>query len=324
MGLFGSKINDRIGVKNFELRNFTSEIFGGKLASLPQFAMDDKGIDFLLADGDILVTQGLSNYNMNTFGPRKNYELAIRVPFNWNYSSSDKHEMWIVELMQSIIQGAIDGEKPISEKYLKVYDEPFHYTSYMNSVTLCRIACKKLTNGTEVNFMMVVPLYESELVDNHYLESSFDIKGLAWQRASLARGNEYYETLDDYYPYECTTDAQAMEEYEAVKRDALPNWNSDQIVCRVSSGVLDYNNKIGYMYRAEPEGDFSGWYFIESESEFAKGTSDGLPLDFYANLDSDLYTMAFQHPEIVPMLHKRPGKAYMLVENGTYEEVTEY
>ena len=76
--------------------------------------------------------------------------------------------------------------------------------------------------------------------------------------------------------------------------------------------------------RAEPEGDFSGWYFLDYESEFVKGTSDNLPLDFYANLDSDLYTIAFQHPEIVYMLHKRPGKAYMLTEKDTYEEVTEY
>ncbi|MBR4325568.1 MAG: DUF2185 domain-containing protein [Bacteroidales bacterium] len=324
MGLFGSRNNDRIGVKNLELRSFTGEVFGGKLASLPQFAIDDKGIDFLLADGDVLVTQGLSNYDMRTFGPSKYYELAVRVPFNWDYSSSDQHEMWIVDMLHSIIKGALNGEQTISEKYLKIFDQPFHYTSYLNSVALCRIAGKKLATGKEVSFMMAVPLYESELVDNHYLEPSFDLKGLAWQRASLARGNEYFETLDDYYPYECTTDTQAMEEYEAVKHETLPNWNSDQIGCRVSSGVLDYNNKVGYMYRAEPEGDFSGWYFIESESEFAKGTSDNLPLDFYANLDSDLYTMAFQHPEIVEMLHKRPGKAYMLAENGRYEEVTEY
>ncbi len=324
MGLFGSKNNDRIGVKNLELRNFICEVFGRKIASLPQFALEDKGIDFLLVDGDVLVTEGLSNYDMGIFGPRKNYELAIRVPFNWNYSSADSHETWIVELLKAIVYDAIDGARHISEKYLKVFENPFHYTSYLNSVTLCRVAGKTLANGRDVSFMMAVPLYESELVDNHYLEPSFDLKGLAWQRASLARGNEYFETLDDYYPYECSDDVQALEEYEVIKIDALPGWDSDVIGCRVSTGVLDYNNKVGYMYRATPEDDFSGWYFLESESEFVRGTSDGLPLDFYANLDSDLYTIAFQHPEIVPMLHKRPGKAYILTENDTYEEVTEY
>ena len=325
MGLFGSKGNENIGIKSLGIRSFIGEVFGRKIAALPEFAMEEQQVEFLLVDNDVLVTQGFSNYNMKHFGQQKYYELAIRVPYNWDYSSSsNKHETWIVELLQAIVKEAIDGNRPVSENYLKVFDKPFHYSSYLNSVTLCHVANKIVGNGKEINFMMVVPLYESELVDNHYLEPSFDIKGLAWQRACLARGNEYFETLDDYYPYECTTDTQAMEDYEAAKRDALPDWDDDRIGCRVSTGVLDYNNKIAYMYRADPEGDFTGWYFLEYESEFVKGTSDNLPLDFYANLDSDLYTIAFQHPEILPMLHRRPGKAYMLTENDTYEEVTEY
>lgn len=324
MGLFDTKNNDRIGVKNLELRNFVGDVFGHRIATLPQFAIADKGIDFILADGDVLLTQGLSNYDMKTLGTHKNYELAIRVPYNWNYSLNDSHEMWIVEMMHAIVNDAVDGKHPISDKYLKIFDKPFHYTTYLNSATLCRVADKQLANGKNVGFMMVVPLYESEIVDNHYLEPSFDIKGLAWQRAFLSRANEYFETLDDYYPYECEMDTQAMEEYVGVKKETLPDWDSDCIGCRVSSGVLDCNNKVGYMYRATPEGDFSGWYFLESESEFVRGVSDGLPLDFYANLDSDLYTIAFQHPEIVKMLHKKPGKAYILTENDTFEELDEY
>ncbi|MBQ2097260.1 MAG: suppressor of fused domain protein, partial [Bacteroidales bacterium] len=259
MGLFGSKGNENIGVKSLGIRSFIGEVFGRKIAALPDFAMEEQQVDFLLVDNDVLVTQGFSNYNMKHFGPQKYYELAIRVPFNWDYASSDKHETWIVELLQTIVKEAIEGNRPVSDNYLKVFDKPFHYSSYLNSVTLCHVANKIVGNGKEINFMMVVPLYESELVDNHYLEPSFDLKGLAWQRACLARGNEYFETLDDFYPYECTMDAQAMEEYEAVKRETLPDWNDDRIGCRVSSGVLDYNNKVAYMYRAEPEGDFSGW-----------------------------------------------------------------
>ena len=115
MGLFGSKGNENIGVKSLGIRSFIGEVFGRKIAALPQFAMEEKQVEFLLVDNDVLVTQGFSNYNMKHFGPQKYYELAIRVPFNWDYASSDKHETWIVELLQTIVKEAIEGNRPVSD-----------------------------------------------------------------------------------------------------------------------------------------------------------------------------------------------------------------
>ena len=168
---------------------------------------------------------------------------------------------------------------------------------------------------------MVVPLYESELDDDYYLQESSDLKGLAWQQASLLRGNEYFETLDDYYPYD-DTDTEAMSEYFAIRDQALPGWkvDTDAVGCRVSSGILNSKNKIGYMYRTRPDGDFSGWYFLEVESAFLTG-SDDLPLDYYADTDSDLFTVAFLFPKIARYLKSLPGSAFELIENGEYVHV---
>ena len=74
------------------------------------------------------------------------------------------------------------------------------------------------------------------------------------------------------------------------------------------------------MYRTRPDGDFSGWYFLEVESGFLTD-GDDLPLDYYADSDSDLFTVAFLFPEIAQYLKSLPGTAYELTESGKYIHV---
>lgn len=327
MGIFklfgggsGNKRSDG-HVFNIELINFMREAFGRNITRLRMFDMPQYAIEFMLIDNDMLVTSGLSSYPMHDGISDSRFELAIRVPYQWKRDSDSLRHTWFVKIVQDIIENALNGKKPIKLGYLHVFDHPFYYISDLNSVTLYNIAEKRLQNGTVVDFMMVVPLYESELDDDYYLQESSDLKGLAWQQASLLRGNEYFETLDDYYPYD-DSDTEAMSEYFSIRDQALPGWNpdTDAIGCRVSSGILNSKNKIGYMYRARPEGDFSGWYFLEVESAFLTGSED-LPLDYYADSDSDLFTVAFLFPKIARHLKSLPGSAYELSENGEYVHV---
>lgn len=309
------------GVLNLELVNFMREAFGRDVKRVKRFDMAQYSIEFLLIDDDLLITCGLSSHKLATGNREQNFELAIRVPYRWDSNSNSLRHTWFVNLMQNIIIQAISGIYPIKNDYLQTFDHPFHYTSELNSVTLYNIAEKRLQNGTVVDFMMVVPLFQSELEDDYYKQESSDLKGLAWQQASLYRGNEYFDTLDNYYPYD-DTDTEALEEYFSIRDGALPGWNpeTDAVQCRVSSGIINSKNKIGYMYRARPEGDFSGWYFLEVESGFFTD-EDILPLDFYADSDSDLFTVAFLFPEIAPYLKSLPGTAYELQENGKYAHV---
>ena len=308
-------------VFNIELINFMREAFGRNITRLRMFDMPQYAIEFMLIDNDLLVTSGLSSYAMHDGMSELHFELAIRVPYQWKRDSDSLRHTWFVKIIQSIIENAISGAKPIKFGYLHVFESPFYYISDLNSVTLYNISEKRLQNGTIVDFMMVVPLYESELDDDYYLQESSDLKGLAWQQASLLRGNEYFETLDDYYPYD-DTDTEAMSEYFAIRDQALPGWkvDTDAVGCRVSSGILNSKNKIGYMYRTRPDGDFSGWYFLEVESAFLTG-SDDLPLDYYADTDSDLFTVAFLFPKIARYLKSLPGSAFELIENGEYVHV---
>ena len=41
MGLFGSKGNENIGVKSLGIRSFIGEVFGRKIAALPDFTKFD-------------------------------------------------------------------------------------------------------------------------------------------------------------------------------------------------------------------------------------------------------------------------------------------
>ena len=308
-------------VYNLELVNFMREAFGRDIRRIKRFDMPQYSIEFLLIDNDLLVTSGLSAYTMANGTRETNFELTIRVPYQWNQDDSSSRHTWFVTIMQNIITQAISGLKPIRKGYLKVFDAPFHYSSDLNSVTLYNIAEKRLQNGTLVDFMMVVPLFESELDDDYYLQDSSDLKGLAWQQASLIRGNEYFDTLDNYYPYN-DSDTEAMSDYFALRDQTLPGWNvdTDAVGCRVSSGIVNSKNKIGYMYRTRPDGDFSGWYFLEVESGFLTD-GDDLPLDYYADSDSDLFTVAFLFPEIAQYLKSLPGTAYELTESGKYIHV---
>ncbi len=308
-------------VINFELLTFMREAFGKNIKRVKQFDMPQYSIDFLLIDNDMLVTNGLSAYTIYSGRKEKNYELAIRVPYKWDQGSNSQRHIWFVNLMQTIITQSIGGINAIYPGYVQTFDQPFHYTTELNSVTLYNIAEKHLQNGTTVNFLMVVPLYESELDDGYYKQDSSDLKGLAWQQASLIRCNEYFDTLDNYYPYN-DSDTEAMSDYFALRDETLPGWNpdTDAVGCRVSSGIVNSKTKIGYMYRARPEGDFSGWYFLEVESGFLTGDDD-LPIDFYADSDSDLFTVAFLFPQIVPYLKSLPGSVFELQENGKYAPI---
>lgn len=302
-------------VMNFELLSFMREAFGKSIQRLSALSMGDYHVDFMLIDNDLLVTSGLSNYE-NRYG--KFFELAIRVPYKWEQNNESVQHRWFVNIMQSIITEVVTGKEFIDDGFLKVYDRPFYYITELNSITLFKIASKTLQGGKTVTFLMVVPLYESELDDDYYKLDSSDLKGLAWQRASLTRANEYFETLDDYYPYD--SDTQAMEDYLAIRDETLPGWNVDRepVGCRVSSNIVNSKNRIGYMYRSKPDGDFSGWYFLEVDSDFLYGNPDDLPIDFFAEMDSDLFTVAFLHPEIAKLLRALPGSVYVLQENGLY------
>ena len=308
-------------VVNFELLTFMREAFGKDIKRMRQFAMPQYSIDFLLIDNDMLVTNGLSAYTIDSGRRENHYELAIRVPFKWDPGSSSLRHIWFVNLIKTLITQSIGGISPIYPGFLQTFDQPFHYTTELNSVTLYNIAEKHLQNGTTVNFLMVVPLYESELDDGYYKQDSSDLKGLAWQQASLIRGNEYFDTLDNYYPYD-DGDTEAMSDYFALRDETLPGWNpdTDAVGCRVSSSIVNSKTKIGYMYRARPEGDFSGWYFLEVESGFLTGDDD-LPIDYYADSDSDLFTVAFLFPQIAPYLKSVPGSVYELQENGKYAHI---
>ncbi|MBO4244299.1 MAG: DUF2185 domain-containing protein [Bacteroidales bacterium] len=308
-------------VVNFELLTFMREAFGKDIKRMRQFAMPQYSIDFLLIDNDMLVTNGLSAYAIDSGRRENHYELAIRVPFKWDPGSSSLRHIWFVNLIKTLITQSIGGISPIYPGFLQTFDQPFHYTTELNSVTLYNIAEKHLQNGTTVNFLMVVPLYESELDDGYYKQDSSDLKGLAWQQASLIRGNEYFDTLDNYYPYD-DGDTEAMSDYFALRDETLPGWNpdTDAVGCRVSSSIVNSKTKIGYMYRARPEGDFSGWYFLEVESGFLTGDDD-LPIDYYADSDSDLFTVAFLFPQIAPYLKSLPGSVYELQENGKYAHI---
>ena len=317
-----SKANGNGGnVVNFELLTFMREAFGSNISRIDKIRIDEYSIDFLLIDNDILVTNGLSAYSMLSGGDSSNFELAIRVPFKWQPESDNTKHTWFVDIIQTIIRQAIGGVKPICDGFVQTFDKPFHYTSELNSVTLFKIAQKRLQSGVNITFLMVVPLFESELEDGYYKQESSDLKGLAWQQASLYRGNEYFDTLDNYYPYD-DTDTEAMEDYCNIRDRALPGWDpeTDAVGCRVSSGIVNSKNKIGYMYRARPEDDFSGWYFLEVESGFFYD-EENMPLDFYADTDSDLFTVAFLFPDIAPYLKSLPGTAYELQENGKYANV---
>ena len=308
-------------VVNFELLTFMREAFGKDIKRMRQFAMPQYSIDFLLIDNDMLVTNGLSAYAIDSGRRENHYELAIRVPFKWDPGSSSLRHIWFVNLIKTLITQSIGGISPIYPGFLQTFDQPFHYTTELNSVTLYNIAEKHLQNGTTVNFLMVVPLYESELDDGYYKQDSSDLKGLAWQQASLIRGNEYFDTLDNYYPYD-DGDTEAMSDYFALRDETLPGWNpdTDAVGCRVSSSIVNSKTKIGYMYRARPEGDFSGWYFLEVESGFLTGDDD-LPIDYYADSDSDLFTVAFLFPQIAPYLKSLPWSVYELQENGKYAHI---
>lgn len=308
-------------VVNFELLTFMREAFGKDIKRMRQFAMPQYSIDFLLIDNDMLVTNGLSAYTIDSGRRENHYELAIRVPFKWDPGSSSLRHIWFVNLIKTLITQSIGGISPIYPGFLQTFAQPFHYTTELNSVTLYNIAEKHLQNGTTVNFLMVVPLYESELDDGYYKQDSSDLKGLAWQQASLIRGNEYFDTLDNYYPYD-DGDTEAMSDYFALRDETLPGWNpdTDAVGCRVSSSIVNSKTKIGYMYRARPEGDFSGWYFLEVESGFLTGDDD-LPIDYYADSDSDLFTVAFLFPQIAPYLKSLPGSVYELQENGKYAHI---
>ena len=308
-------------VVNFELLTFMREAFGKDIKRMRQFAMPQYSIDFLLIDNDMLVTNGLSAYTIDSGRRENHYELAIRVPFKWDPGSSSLRHIWFVNLIKTLITQSIGGISPIYPGFLQTFDQPFHYTTELNSVTLYNIAEKHLQNGTTVNFLMVVPLYESELDDGYYKQDSSDLKGLAWQQASLIRGNEYFDTLDNYYPYD-DGDTEAMSDYFALRDETLPGWHpdTDAVGCRVSSSIVNSKTKIGYMYRARPEGDFSGWYFLEVESGFLTGDDD-LPIDYYADSDSDLFTVAFLFPQIAPYLKSLPGSVYELQENGKYAHI---
>ena len=322
--IFGGRDNgsDNTGsegsVVNFELMTFMREAFGKDVVKLKHLVIKPYHIDFLLIDNDLLVTNGLSVYTMRGSASDCRYELAVRVPFKWKSISDSPKHTWITDLIKSIIDMALTAVKPIGSGYIHTFEKPFHYTTELNTVTLYNIAEKHLQTGINVNFMMVVPLYESELEDGYYKQESTDLKGLAWQRASLVRGNEFFDTLDNYYPYD-DNDTQGLEDYFALRDEALPGWNPDvdAVGCRVSSGIVNSKVKIGYMYRAKPEDDFSGWYFLEVESGFMTD-SDPLPLDYYADTDSDLFTVAFLFPEIRQYLKMMPGTAIELQETGNY------
>ncbi len=321
----GGSDNDKAqndgNVVNFELLTFMREAFGKDIKRMRQFAMPQYSIDFLLIDNDMLVTNGLSAYTIDSGRRENHYELAIRVPFKWDPGSSSLRHIWFVNLIKTLITQSIGGISPVYPGFLQTFDQPFHYTTELNSVTLYNIAEKHLQNGITVNFLMVVPLYESELDDGYYKQDSSDLKGLAWQQASLIRGNEYFDTLDNYYPYD-DGDTEAMSDYFALRDETLPGWNpdTDAVGCRVSSSIVNSKTKIGYMYRARPEGDFSGWYFLEVESGFLTGDDD-LPIDYYADSDSDLFTVAFLFPQIAPYLKSLPGSVYELQENGKYAHI---
>lgn len=317
----GNEVGNGGNVVNFELLTFMREAFGSNISRIDKLCIQEYKIDFLLIDNDMLITNGLSAYPMVSSDGDKNFELAIRIPFKWQPDSENTRHTWFVNLIKTIIHQAIGGVKPICNGFVQTFDKPFHYTSELNSVTLFKIAQKRLQSGINISFLMVVPLFESELEDGYYKQESSDLKGLAWQQASLYRGNEYFDTLDNYYPYD-DADTEAMQEYFSIRDSALPGWDPerDAVQCRVSSGIINSKNKIAYMYRARPEGDFSGWYFLEVESGFFTD-DDILPLDFYADSDSDLFTVAFLFPDIAPYLKSLPGTAYELQENGKYAHV---
>lgn len=319
----GSNNNIRKGgnVVNFELNTFMREAFGSNITRMEKYCMEEYAIDFLLIDNDMLVTNGLSAHTMVSRNGEKNFELCIRVPFKWQPESDSVRHTWFVNMMHIIIKQAINGIKPIRNGFVQTFDKPFYYTSELNSVTLFKIAQKHLQNGVTVNFLMVVPLFESELEDDYYKLDSSDLKGLAWQQASLLRGNEYFDTLDNYYPYD-DTDTEALEDYFSTRDSVLPGWDpeKDAIGCRVASAIVNSKNKIGYMYRTKPEGSFSGWYFLEAECAFLTDADD-LPLDYYADSESDLFTVAFLFPDIAQYLKALPGTAYELQPNGKYSVV---
>ena len=268
-----------------------------------------------------LVTMGMGAHRMNVPKELRKHkldraELFICLPPDWEIQNGDERWYWPIRLLKSTarLPGECDTWLGYGHTLAAENPEPYAENTGLCGVMLTMpyqfghesVRCQ-LSDGGEVNFYQLLPLYEEEMAYKmaHCAEDLEALLGEDFDfvvdpaRRNVIKGRKnYLKQPSDF-------------------EELLPDWKGPA-GCFCTDRITVDGCKVGYMYREEPDADSgmpdSGWRFFAGDES-----------DDYAN-DVDhvgiyaLNTVANYDPEIIPFLNAPCGTAFGRDEGGGFRE----
>ena len=267
-----------------------------------------------------LVTMGMGAHRMTV--PRdlegENFdraELIICLPPDWPLNSSNEMWFWPVKWLK--VMARLPGEQHtwLAWGHTVSNNEPLAENTKLSGVIVCTMddfdeGADKciLPNGECINFYQIVPLYSEEI--------EYKLGHSKEELLHLLDGIDYVVDLNR--PNQCVSESMknlaiSREEIQSL----LLDWY-EPLGCKATDRIMVDGEKIGYMYREEPNPDLpdSGWRFFAGDE----------PDEYLDNpLNSGIYslnTLCNYDPDIIPLLHAPYGTAYCRDETGKLKKRT--
>ncbi|MFT3994171.1 MAG: DUF2185 domain-containing protein [Dysgonomonas sp.] len=270
-----------------------------------------------------LTTMGMGAHRMNVplqFNEHKweRAELLIKLPADWEIENKEECWYWPLRWLKIMARLPIEHDTWLGHAHTVPNGEPFADNTKLCTILLDypylegKEAMKcELPDGEVVNFYQMLPLYEEEAqfkIDNGYdaLVDLFD--------------DDFSDILDinrkNYCAKDEITEPAIEKKWNIRKEDMrkLLEWDGPA-GCFATDRILVDGEKVGYMYREDPDFDGdSGWRFTAGdESDEYIDNADNMGI-YHLN------TVCNNDPEIIPFLKADYGTAYMRDEDGIFRE----
>jgi hypothetical protein len=172
------------------IENHITNNIGNFESVLHEIASDDIHVDICVIEPTIetdfysLVTMGAGAHKMNVPKELKNDNLSraefiVTLPPDWNIQSSDEKWYWPIRWLKTLARLPINNDTWLGSGHTVQNPDgkPFAENTALNSVMVSKpysffpktFRCR-LSNGEEVKFYQMIPLYESEM--KYKLENS--------------------------------------------------------------------------------------------------------------------------------------------------------
>lgn len=308
----------------------TTKWFGEHQNVFHEIISPDLHIDLLVIeprpghDYYTIVTMGAGLHEMDVpdgyEGPKR-AEFLINLPKDWDIHSEEEKDYWPLRWLKILSRFSLQQDTWLGWGHTIPAGEPFAENTLLNSIALAEpltfdeeSLVGTLPNGEPVVFWQVIPLYEEEVQYKlrNGMEALEDVFGTIPSVLDISRP--------------CAVSLTPQKDFvlQADEINELFSWR-EPMGAFATDRILVDGEKVGYMYREEPDPDpsnvefDSGWRFFagdEDDEYIAKAESIGVySLNMIANYD----------PDIIPHLTAEYGTAFTRDENGklTKEKIAE-